>query len=135
MSTVADLVKAINYNNKQLLAAMIVAGWDAAEGGQVYGAPIGGTLTRQPWAIDGSGSTYIWSLCDSEYREGMSREETENYVTTCIASAMARDGSSGGVIRLVTVSEEGVAQRMVHGDAIPLFPGELPAPRRAHLAA
>ena len=44
VATVAELVKAMNYNNKQLLAAMIVAGWDDAEGGVVYGAPIGGTL-------------------------------------------------------------------------------------------
>jgi hypothetical protein len=29
----------MNYNNKQLIGAMIVAGWDEAEGGQVSDKP------------------------------------------------------------------------------------------------
>lgn len=35
---------------------------------QVFGCPIGGTLAREKWAIDGSGSTYIWGYCDAEFR-------------------------------------------------------------------
>lgn len=59
----------INYNNKDhLVGAMLIAGWDRHGGGQVYGAPIGGTLVKEKWAIDGSGSTYIWGYCDNEYR-------------------------------------------------------------------
>ncbi len=61
----------INYNNKDhLVGAMLVAGWDKHGGGQVYGCPIGGTLVKDKWAIDGSGSTYIWAYCDSEFRCG-----------------------------------------------------------------
>lgn len=59
----------INYNNKDhLVGAMLVAGWDKHGGGQVYGCPIGGTLVKDKWAIDGSGSTYVWAYCDSEFR-------------------------------------------------------------------
>ena len=60
----------MNYNNKHLVGAMIVAGWDSVEGGQVYGCPIGGTMSREKWTVDGSGSTYIWGFLDSEYRCG-----------------------------------------------------------------
>ena len=61
----------LNYTNKQmLLGAMIVAGWDSKFGGQVWGCPISGTLVRENWAIDGSGSTYIWGFLDSEFRSG-----------------------------------------------------------------
>ncbi len=63
----------MNYQNKHLVGAMIVAGYDEHEGGQVYGCPIGGTLVREAWAIDGSGSTYIWGYCDSAYRWGLCR--------------------------------------------------------------
>ena len=35
---------------------------------QVWGCPIGGTLVRESWTTDGSGSTYIWGFLDSEYR-------------------------------------------------------------------
>ena len=59
----------MNYGNKAMLVgAMIVGGWDAREGGQVYGCPIGGTLVREKWTTDGSGSTYIWGYLDSAYR-------------------------------------------------------------------
>lgn len=59
----------INYSNKNVLsAAMIVAGWDAEGGGQVFGVPISGTLVREPWTTDGSGSTYLWGYLDSVYR-------------------------------------------------------------------
>jgi 20S proteasome subunit beta 1 len=59
----------INYNNKDnLVGAMIVAGWDKHKGGQLFGVPIGGTLAKEKWTIDGSGSTYIWAYCDSEFK-------------------------------------------------------------------
>jgi 20S proteasome alpha/beta subunit len=35
---------------------------------QVWACPIGGTLVREQWTTDGSGSTYIWGFLDSEYR-------------------------------------------------------------------
>jgi len=35
---------------------------------QVYGCPIGGSLVREQWAIDGSGSTYIWAALDDGFK-------------------------------------------------------------------
>lgn len=58
----------MNYQYKQLIGAMIVAGWDKENGGQVYGCPIGGTLVPENWTTDGSGSTYIWGYLDSSFR-------------------------------------------------------------------
>ena len=95
----------INYTNKNmnLMAAMIVAGWDETKGGQVFSLPIGGTMVPVSWAVDGSGSTFIWGFIDSEYKHDMTREDAEDFVTRAINLAMARDGSSGGLIRLVVV--------------------------------
>ena len=36
---------------EMLQAGLIVAGWDAAEGGSVYAVPLGGTLIKCPFAI------------------------------------------------------------------------------------
>ena len=106
----------MNYQYKHLVGAMIVAGWDEAQGGQVrragapwapaaprcrrrvllrpprrqpssaphrppqphpsphppprqvYGCPIGGTISREPWTTDGSGSTFLWGFLDSEFK-------------------------------------------------------------------
>lgn len=36
---------------EMLQAGLIVAGYDARDGGQVYGLPLGGTLVKVPFAI------------------------------------------------------------------------------------
>lgn len=41
----------------------------------------------------------------------MTREEAEDLVATALELAMARDGSSGGVVRLVTITEKGAERR------------------------
>lgn len=129
----AQLVARINYNNKaSLLGAMIVAGYDKrGGGGQVYGVPIGGTLVKQEWATDGSGSTYIWGYLDDAYRPGMRRDEAEKLVVTSLALAMSIDGSSGGMARLVTITESGAERRIVRGDEVPQFWDALEAPGKA----
>ena len=76
-------------------AGLIVAGWDAIDGGAVWEIPLGGACVKQPFAIGGSGSSYIYGFVDSVYRPGMNREEALAFVRKAISHAMARDGSSG----------------------------------------
>ena len=116
----------MNYNNKHLIGACIVAGWDKWQGGQVFGCPIGGTITPQPWTTDGSGSTYIWGFLDSAYKPNMTRSEAEEVVREALALAMSTDGSSGGIIRLITCTEEGVFKQYVGGESVPVYGGEMP---------
>ena len=40
---------------------------------------------------------------------------------TALALAMARDGSSGGVIRMCVITEEGVERLFVPGNELPKF--------------
>lgn len=70
----------------------------------------------------------------------MTREECEKFTTdgialqrppsmryslsfAALALAMARDGSSGGVIRLLTIDSEGIHRKMIPGDQLPRFYG------------
>ena len=123
---VAKLVSSVNYANKHLVAASLVAGWDPDEGGQVYGIPIGGTIARESWAIDGSGSTYIWGYMDSTFREDFTKEQAQECVKEAVALAMCRDGSSGGIIRMHTVDENGAEYKYIQGPDVPLFGDDLP---------
>lgn len=116
----------MNFYNKHLVGATIVGGWDKWKGGQVYACPIGGTLTPQPWTTDGSGSTYIWGYLDAAYRHDFTQQEAEAFVKEAIALAMSMDGSSGGIIRLVTVTETGPKHQYFQGEDVPVFKGELP---------
>ncbi|XP_073494135.1 proteasome subunit beta type-9 [Phyllobates terribilis] len=117
----ANLVKGISYKYKEeMLAHLIVAGWDRKNGGQVFGT-LGGMITRQPFAIGGSGSTYIYGYVDSAFKPGMSKEQCEKFAVDALSLAMGRDGSSGGVIYMVTVTKDGTKENVISGDSIPRF--------------
>ncbi|CAM6032005.1 unnamed protein product, partial [Sphagnum compactum] len=117
----AQLFRKLCYENKdQLLAGLIVAGWDESSNGAVYNIPLGGSIHHQPYAIGGSGSAYIYGYCDAAYRPGMTREECEQFVIHAISLAMERDGSSGGVIRMAIVDKNGSQRKIVSGRNIPL---------------
>ncbi|OBZ82561.1 Proteasome subunit beta type-6 [Choanephora cucurbitarum] len=119
--TAAALFQELCYQNKDNLSAgVIVAGWDKKEGPCVYNIPLGGSLHKQPFAIGGSGSTYIYGYCDAYYKDDMSREECLEFVKNSLALAMSRDGSSGGVIRLAVITREGVERLFIPGNELPV---------------
>jgi 20S proteasome subunit beta 1 len=48
-------------------------------------------------------------------------EQLTDAITTALALAMARDGSSGGVIRMAVITEDGVERLFVPGNELPTF--------------
>ncbi|KAI0053094.1 20S proteasome subunit [Auriscalpium vulgare] len=122
VSVAANYFQTLCYTNKDNLSAgIIVGGWDKDVGPSVYNIPLGGGLFRQPWAIGGSGSTYVYGYCDATYREGWGRDETVEFVKNTLSLAMARDGSSGGVIRMAVITEDAVERLFVPGNQLPTF--------------
>lgn len=123
VNTCANLFRMIAYNNKDnLMAGLVIAGYDEKRGGQVYSIPLGGTLTKQPIATSGSGSGYISGLIDDKWKEGMTKAEALDFVRLCIAHAMSLDGSSGGVIRTLCVEAGGLEEACVPGNKLPFGP-------------
>eukprot|EP01083_Nonionella_stella_P254873 875448_1 len=109
-------MKRLCYENKDnLLAGVIVGGWVPVEGGSVYNVPLGGTLIKMNFAIGGSGSTYIYGLVDAMSKENMSKDDALELVKKAVSHAMARDGSSGGIIRTVTVTEDENVREYIPG--------------------
>lgn len=122
VSTAASVFKKICYENRDSLSAGIIcAGWDKKNGGQVYSIPLGGLLKRQPFSIGGSGSTYVYGLVDKTFKEGMTKAECMEFTKNTLALAMARDGSSGGVIRLACIDKDGIDRQTFKGAEIPTF--------------
>lgn len=116
--TAASLFQEICYANKDMLTAgLIIAGWDERHGGQVYSIPLGGSLHKQPYAIGGSGSTYIYGYCDANWKEGMEEAEAVEFVKGALAEAIKWDGSSGGVIRMVVLTAEGADRHLYLPDS------------------
>ncbi|XP_061610238.1 proteasome subunit beta type-6 [Phyllopteryx taeniolatus] len=122
VETAANLFRASCYRyREELTAGILVAGWDRRKGGQVYCVPIGGMLVRQPVSVGGSGSSYIYGFMDSNYKVGLNKEQCVELTAAALSLAMERDGSSGGVIRMATISEEGVDRRVILGNQLPKF--------------
>ncbi|KAI4131072.1 MAG: hypothetical protein LQ338_001393 [Usnochroma carphineum] len=124
----AGLFQEVCYSNKeQLSAGIIIAGHHPSHGGSVYSIPLGGSLHRQSYAIGGSGSTYIYGYCDSYWKENMPEADGINFVRGALKEAIKWDGSSGGVIRMVVLTEKGAKRLLFLPDQGYEGPGEIAA--------
>ncbi|EFR02337.1 hypothetical protein MGYG_05335 [Nannizzia gypsea CBS 118893] len=125
--TAAALFQELCYDNKDALSAgIIIAGYDERHGGQVYSIPLGGSLHKQPYAIGGSGSTYIYGYCDAHWRENMDEAEGVEFVKNSLREAIKWDGSSGGVIRMVVLTNRGAIRHLYLPDNGYTGPGASP---------
>ncbi|XP_074286821.1 proteasome subunit beta type-6-like [Silene latifolia] len=122
----ANLARLLSYNNKDMLqTGLIVGGWSKHEGGKIFGIPLGGTIIEQPFAIGGSGSSYLYGFFDQAWKEGMTKEEAEALVVKAVSLAIARDGASGGVVRTVTIDKDGPERKFYPGDKLQLWHEEM----------
>jgi 20S proteasome subunit beta 1 len=111
------------YNNKdQLMAGVIIAGWDPVDGGSIYSITLGGSCLQEPFATSGSGSIFIQGLLDASFRSNMPLDEARALCKKACAHAMARDSSSGGVIRTVAITADGVDRDYTLGNELPFGP-------------
>jgi len=124
--TAAKIFQDLCYTYRDRMSAGIIcAGWDRKLGGQVYMIPLGGMCIRQRVAIGGSGSTYIYGFVDSAFKEKMSKQECIQFTKNAVTLAIQRDGSSGGVIRLATITKGGINRQVILNNELPMFPGML----------
>lgn len=105
----ASLFQEICYNNKDgLSAGIICAGYDEKNGGEVYNIPIGGSIHKQDYILGGSGSIFIYGYCKKNYKKDMTKDETISFIKSSLSQAIRWDGSSGGVIRMIVLTKEGI---------------------------
>ena len=122
----ANIVCEISYSNKAWMnAGMIIAGWDKKEKGKVFVVPLGGTMMEVPFAVGGSGSIYINAFVDRNWRPNMTKDECKAFVRKAVSLAISRDGSSGGVIRTVTVNKDEQTKEFVPGNEVPVYQDEI----------
>jgi len=103
-----------------LMAGILVAGYDKVNGGKVYSVPVGGMCVNQPFAIGGSGSTYLYGMMDHRFKPGMSQESIEQLVLDAVTQAIRRDGSSGGCCRMAIITKDGVERKLWLNTELPI---------------
>lgn len=105
VTTAASLFQKLCYMNKwNISAGIIVAGYDSLNGGSVYSIPSGGSCVKLDYALGGSGSVYLYSFFDNNYKPGMAKEECLRFCQKAVAHAYSRDGSSGGLVRTIVLT-------------------------------
>ena len=102
----ASVLSKVAYNNREHMSAgLICAGIDET-GPHVYSVPVGGNLIEQAYTIGGSGSVFIYGLCNEHYRPDFTKEEAMKFARMAVSHAIHMDGSSGGIIRMVAISQD-----------------------------
>ena len=92
---------------------MICSGRDPYKGFQIYRVNQTGFFQEGDWALSGSGSTFIWGYFDANFKPNMKKADAIEFLKSCIALACYRDGSSGGIIRLLDITQEKVERHFV----------------------
>jgi len=105
-------------------ASLICAGYDdGRKGGQIFGITPGGSLWEEDnFCVSGSGSTvllgYLDDMLQNTTKKSLSSDLTEKeaitLVTKLLRLSIARDGSSGGLVRLYVINRNGLEERTIY---------------------
>jgi len=63
--------------------------------------------TTGDWAMSGSGTVFIKGYFDANYNPNMTLEQAQTFMKSTISLACYRDSSSGGVIRMMSITKDG----------------------------
>jgi len=105
-----------------LQASLICAGCDDG-GGRIYAIAIdgGALLEEDVFCVSGSGSTFIIGYLDSLKLDKCplySKERAVDLVVSLLKLSIARDGASGGLIRIMVLKSGGIEKHTIYPDAI-----------------
>ena len=105
-----------------LQASLICAGCDDG-GGRIYAIAIdGGALWEEDiFCVSGSGSTFLIGYLDSlklDKRALYSKERAVELVVSLLKLSIARDGASGGLIRIMVLKSGCIEKHTIYPDAI-----------------
>ena len=116
----ARILQQYQYQYKKYLnSTILLVGYDNMEGPCIYAATHGGSIFKECYASNGSGSTYVKGYLDKNYKPNMTRQEAKDLLKSAVALAIFRDGSSGGCIRMVDINRDGVTREYYAGGDIP----------------
>lgn len=108
VKSVASIFKSMCYNYRnQIQAGIIVGGYDPINGGTVFNIPLGGAMIQSNYAMGGSGSIFLYAWMDQNYKPNMTEGQCLQLVREAVSHALSRDGSSGGLVRTITIDKNG----------------------------
>ena len=95
-----------------LFVQTIVIGIDK-DGPALYTLDMGGSLIPDEFTAAGSGTRTAYGVLENEYKSDLTVKEAEEIAVRAVKAGIARDVQSGGSIRIMTVTADGVSERAV----------------------
>ena len=86
---------------------MLCSGWDPYKGYQIYSVNQTGFFNQGDWAMSGSGTVFIKGYFDANYNPNMTLDQAKEFMKSVISLGVFRDSSSGGIIRMLTITKDG----------------------------
>lgn len=109
IKSAARLVSNVLFNQRYFpyYVQLIMAGYTANEGSQIYNIDLFGSLTTEKFISTGSGSPVAYGYLESEFREGMSVNDAYKVAMHAIAAAIRRNAGTGDNINVVIIDKNG----------------------------
>ncbi|MFX1559969.1 MAG: proteasome subunit beta, partial [Promethearchaeota archaeon] len=96
-----------------LYAQTVVVGVDS-DGPQLYGLDMGGSLIPDDFTAAGSGIATAFGVLEDRYKPNLTVKEAEEIAVSAVKAGITRDAQSGGEIRVMSVTDGGVTERLVN---------------------
>ncbi len=95
-----------------LYVQTVVVGVDA-NGPQLFTLDMGGSLMPDEFTAAGSGTATAYGVLEDGFKPDLTVKEAEVIAINAVKAGIARDAQSGGDVRVMSVTESGVAERIV----------------------
>ncbi|MGY5865770.1 MAG: proteasome subunit beta [Candidatus Thorarchaeota archaeon] len=96
-----------------LYVQTVVVGIDAS-GSHLFSLDMGGSLIPDEFTATGSGTAPAFGVLEDGFKPGMTVKDAEVIAINAVKAGIARDAQSGGDIRVMSVTESGVTERVIN---------------------
>ncbi|MHA1943042.1 MAG: proteasome subunit beta [Candidatus Thorarchaeota archaeon] len=96
-----------------LYVQTVVVGVDA-NGPQLFTLDMGGSLMPDEYTAAGSGTASAYGVLEDGFKPGLTVKKAEAIAINAVKAGIARDAQSGGDVRIMSVTEGGVTERLVN---------------------
>ena len=96
-----------------LYVQTVVVGLDV-NGPQLFTLDMGGSLIPDEFTATGSGTAPAYGVLEDRFKPGLTVKEAEELAVSAVKAGITRDAQSGGEIRVMSVTEGGITERLVN---------------------
>jgi len=95
-----------------LYVQTIIVGSDE-EGPSLYTLDMGGSLIPDNYTATGTGTSTAFGVLEHDYKDTLTVKQAEEVAIRAVRAGISRDVQSGGKIHIMSVTKEGISERIV----------------------